>query len=144
MMPLVCSEAKVFIFVFDLTRKLSLSKIRDWYRLARKQNKYAIPFLIGAKFDLYAEKDMKFKEEITVQARKFSRAMNAPLIYCSSSHSINIKKIFQLILANVFHIKPKVEEMSKPSEPIVEYKTIWSRRTKKARKSNAEKKEIKE
>jgi len=140
LMPLVCNEAKVFLFVFDLTRKHSLSMIRDWYRRARKQNQYAIPFLIGAKFDLFDKKDMKFKEEITTQARKFSRAMKAPLIYCSSSHSINVKKIFQLILATVFRLRPKVPEVKKISEPVVEYKTILAKRA-KARKSAEESKE---
>merc|ERR1711920_506722 len=140
LMPLVCSDAKVFLFVFDLTRKRSLSMIRDWYRMARKQNKFAIPFLIGAKFDLFDRKDMKFKEEITTQARKFAKAMKAPLIYCSSSHSINIKKIFQLILANVFHLRPRVREVKKLSEPLVEYKSIWSKK-KKSKKNAQERKE---
>jgi len=141
LMPLVCQDAKVFLFVFDLTRKQSLSMIRDWYKRARKENQYAIPFLIGAKFDLFDKKDMKFKEEITTQARKFSKAMKAPLIYCSSSHSINIKKIFQLILANIFHLRPKVAEVKKISEPIVEYLAVWAKRSKKAKKSGQERKD---
>lgn len=133
LMPLVCNDAKVLLFVFDLTRKQSLSMIREWYKQARKENRYAIPFLIGAKFDLFDKKDMKFKEEITSQARKFSKAMKAPLIYCSSSHSINIKKIFQIIIAKVFHLRPKVAEAKKHTEPIVEYKAIWAKRSKKAK-----------
>merc|ERR1719464_1517216 len=84
LMPLVCNDAKVLLFVFDLTRKQSLQAIREWYKSARTENKYAIPLLIGAKFDLFKEKDYKYKEDITVQARKFSKAMKAPLIYCSS------------------------------------------------------------
>merc|ERR550525_2287605 len=141
LMPLVCNDAKVLLFVFDLSRKQSLSMIREWYKQARKENRYAIPFLIGAKFDLFDKKDMKFKEEITSQARKFSKAMKAPLIYCSSSHSINIKKIFQIIIAKVFHLRPKVAEAKKHTEPIVEYKAIWAKRSKKAKaKQEADKK----
>jgi len=136
LMPLVCRDAKVFLFVFDLTRKRSLQMIRDWYKRARKQNKYAIPFLIGAKFDLFVKKDMKFKEEITSMARKFSKAMKAPLIYCSSSHAINIKKIFQLILAKYLHLKPKFAEVKKISEPIVEYKMIWAKSNRKKKAKN--------
>jgi len=141
LMPLVCSDAKVFLFVFDLTKKHSLSMIREWYRRARKLNKYAIPFLIGSKFDLFDRKDMKFKEDITNQARKFSKAMKAPLIYCSSSHSINIKKIFQLILANIFHLRPKVAEVKKISEPIIEYKATWAKKKKKSKKGAQERKD---
>lgn len=131
LMPLVCSDAKVVLFVFDLTRKLSLSMIKQSYKNARKINKYAMPFLIGAKFDLFDKKDMKFKEDITMQARKFARMMKAPLIYCSSTHSINIKKIFQIVIAQVFHLRLKFPEVKKFTEPIVEYKTNWARRSKK-------------
>jgi len=67
-------------------------------------------------------------------ARKFSKAMKAPLLFCSSSHSINVKKIFQLIIAKVFHLRPKVEEITKMTEPIVEYKAYWPR-SKKSRKT---------
>jgi len=139
-MPLVCRDAKVFLFVFDLTRKLSLYMIRDWYKWARKQSKYASPFLIGSKFDLFDKKDMKFKEEITTLARKFSKAMKAPLIYCSSSHSINIKNLFQLILAKVFHLRPKVAEIKNISEPLVEYKATWKKK-KNSKKSGQKRKE---
>ena len=107
LMPLVCNDAKVILFVFDLTRMRSLSMIKEWYKTAKRENKYAIPFLVGAKFDLFTKKDMMFKQEITNQARKFAKAMKAPLIYCSSSHSINIKNIFQIIIARVFNLRLK-------------------------------------
>jgi len=134
LMPLLCSDARVFLFVFDLTRKRSLSMIKQWYKNVRKVNKHAIPFLIGAKFDLFDKKDLKFREEITTQARKFARVMKAPLIYCSSTHAINIRKIFQIVIAQVFHIRPKIPEVKKFTEPIVEYKRIWATRTKKKKK----------
>jgi len=135
LMPLVCNDAKVLLFVFDLTRKRTLSMIREWFKNAKKQNKYAIPFLIGSKFDLFNEKDMKFKQEITQQAQKFAKVMRAPLIFCSSSHSINIKKIFQIIIARVFHLTPKVAEVTRYGEPILEYKASWTRRSRKKDKS---------
>jgi len=144
LMPLVCSDARVLLFVFDLTRKQSLSFIKDWYKSARKENRNAIPFLIGAKFDLFDKKDMKFKEEISEQARKFSKAMRAPLIYCSSSHSINVKNIFQLIIAKVFHLRPKVREAKKVGEPLVEYKNVWAaKRSKRSKKGTSERKDNK-
>jgi len=140
LIPLMCNDAWVFLFIFDLTRKLSLVEIRDMYRRAGKINKYAIPFLVGTKFDLFDKEDMAFKEEITKQARKFSKAMTAPLIYCSSSHSINVKKIFQLILAKVFHLHPKCAEITKISEPLVEYKATWVKKRGKS-KSGQERKD---
>jgi len=131
LMPIVCNDAKALLFVFDLTRQKSLSSIKDWYRQARKENKNAIPFLVGAKFDLFDKKDMQFKEDITKMARMFAKAMKAPLIYCSSSHSINVTKIFKLVIAKVLRYQPKVEEMHKVSDAIVEFKDNWNKRKKK-------------
>jgi len=136
LMPLVCNDAKVILYVFDLTRKKTLSKIKGWFRNAKKYNKYAIPFLIGSKFDLFNKKDMQFKQEITDQAKKFARLMKAPLIYCSASRSINIKKIFQIIIAKVFHLVPRVAEVNKCTEPIVEYKASWGKRQRRKEKGN--------
>jgi len=128
--PLLCNDAKIFLFVFDLTRKQTLSMIREWFKRARKQNKYAIPFLIGSKFDLFDKKAMNFKEEITKQARRYAKKMNAPLIFCSSFWSINIKSIIKLIIARVFQLTPNIAEITKVGEPIVEYKVNWTRRPK--------------
>jgi len=131
LMPIVCNDAKALLFVFDLTRQKSLSSIKDWYRQARKENKNAIPFLVGAKFDLFDKKSIQFKEDITKMARMFAKAMKAPLIYCSSSHSINVTKIFKLVIAKVLRYQPKVEEMHKVSDAIVEFKDNWNKRKKK-------------
>lgn len=122
LMPLVCTDAKVLLFVFDLTRRASLVSIKNWYKEARKENRYFIPFLIGTKFDLFDQQTPNHKADITRQARKFSRKMKAPLIYCSSSHSINVKKIFKIIVAKVFNLRPRVPERhDEATEPIIEY-----------------------
>lgn len=39
MMPLVCDGAAVIFFMFDLSRKITLHNIKDWYRQARGFNK---------------------------------------------------------------------------------------------------------
>eukprot|EP00483_Globobulimina_turgida_P002812 UN02817 len=110
LMPLVCSDAKVILFAFDLTQKQSLFSVKRWYKEARKENKLFMPFLIGTKFDLFDEIEDHLKQDITKQARKFAKKMHAPLIYCSSAQSINVKKIFKVIIAKVFDLKPKIKE----------------------------------
>ena len=57
------------------------------------------------------------QEEITKQAKRFSRAMHAPLvsfgrlvltdsqIFCSTALSINVHKIFKIVLAKAFDLK---------------------------------------
>lgn len=70
-----------------------------------------MPFLIGTKFDLFHQMDKYHKKDITKQARKFAKKMHCPLIYCSSAESINVKRIFKLILNQVFDLKRKMKEL---------------------------------
>jgi len=70
-----------------------------------------MPFLIGTKFDLFVELEANEKENITRQARKFAKKMRAPLIYCSSKKSINVKKIFKVIIAKIFDLQPNLKEI---------------------------------
>ena len=39
LMPLVCSNAKVVLFAFDLTNRQSLFNVKNWYKKTRKENK---------------------------------------------------------------------------------------------------------
>lgn len=84
--------------------------------------KTAIPFLVGTKYDHFNTFAPDEQEEITRQvsysfissclwtplnlvswdqARRFAKAMKAPLIFCSTSHSINVQKIFKIVLSKV-------------------------------------------
>lgn len=119
MMPLVCNDAIAILFMFDLTRKSTLTSIKQWYKQARLLNKTAIPFLIGTKFDLFSEDKQEYQEEVAAQAKKFAKAMKAPLIFCSASHSINVHKIFKIVLAKAFDLKCNVEQMDQLGEPLI-------------------------
>jgi len=121
MLPLVCNEAVVILFMFDLSRKSTLNSIKEWYRQARGFNKNAIPFLIGTKYDCFSSLNSEDQEEITKQARRFAKAMKAPLIFCSSSHSINLQKIFKIILTKAFDLTCNIPQISKVGDPILEY-----------------------
>jgi len=124
MLPLVCNDAVALLFMFDLSRKSTLTSIKNWYKQARLLNKTATPFLIGTKYDYFANMKKEEAKEITTQARRFAKAMKAPLIFCSASHSININKIFKIVLSKVFQLKCAVEEISTVGHPIIEY-TKW-------------------
>lgn len=67
MLPLVCNDAVVLLFMFDLSRKATLSSVKEWYRQARSFNKTAIPFLIGTKFDQFTSLTKEEQEEIVGQ-----------------------------------------------------------------------------
>ncbi|PRP83484.1 spg1, Ras superfamily GTPase [Planoprotostelium fungivorum] len=124
MLPLVCNDAVAILFMFDLSRKSTLNSIKEWYRQARGFNKTAIPFLIGTKYDFFANLPAEEQEEITKQARKFAKAMKAPLIFCSTSHSINVQKIFKIVLSKAFDLSCTIPEIIKVGEPILEYQNL--------------------
>jgi len=58
-------------------------------------------------------------EEIDKTARKYAKAMKAPLIFSSASHSINVQKLFKIVLAKVFELKSTVTEIVELGEPLL-------------------------
>ncbi|GAA5909948.1 hypothetical protein JCM6882_008410 [Rhodosporidiobolus microsporus] len=121
MLPLVCNDAVAILFMFDLSRKSTLNSIKEWYRQARGFNKTAIPFLVGTKYDHFNTFSQDEQEEITRQAKRFSKAMKAPLIFCSTSHSINVQKIFKIVLSKAFDLKCTIPEIKDVGEPLLIY-----------------------
>eukprot|EP00123_Amoebidium_parasiticum_P022785 comp9495_c0_seq1/m.4533 comp9495_c0_seq1/g.4533 ORF comp9495_c0_seq1/g.4533 comp9495_c0_seq1/m.4533 type:complete len:204 (-) comp9495_c0_seq1:579-1190(-) len=121
MLPVVCNDASAILFLFDLSRKSTLNNIKEWYRQVRNYNKNAFAFLIGTKYDEFATKSKEEQEEITNQARKFAKAMKAPLIFCSAKSSINVQKIFKVILSKAFELKSTIEPITGIGEPILEF-----------------------
>jgi len=119
MLPLVCNDAVALLFMFDLSRKSTLTSVKNWYKQARILNKTATPFLVGTKFDYFANLKQEEKVEITTQAQKFAKAMKAPLIFCSASHSINVQKIFKVVLSKVFDLKCSVKKITTVGDPII-------------------------
>ncbi|KIJ56399.1 hypothetical protein M422DRAFT_150403 [Sphaerobolus stellatus SS14] len=133
MLPLVCNDAVAILFMFDLSRKSTLNSVKEWYRQARGFNKTAIPFLVGTKFDTFSTFPRDEQEEITKQAsiafslylisnaKRFAKAMHASLIFCSTSASINVQKIFKIVLAKAFDLKCVIPEIEGVGEPVLLY-----------------------
>ncbi|KAK9471485.1 small GTPase [Dipodascopsis tothii] len=121
MLPLVSNDAVALLFMFDLTRKSTLNSVKEWYRQARGFNKTAIPFLVGTKYDHYATFPPEEQEEIARQAKRFARVMKASLIFCSTSHSINVQKIFKIVLSKTFNLRCTIPEITTPGDPLLMY-----------------------
>lgn len=121
MLPLVSNDAVAILFMFDLTRKSTLNSVKEWYRQARGFNKTAIPFLVGTKFDLFANLPEEDQEEISTQSKRFAKAMKASLIFCSTSHSINVQKIFKIVLSKAFDLRLTLPEITNTGEPLMIY-----------------------
>ncbi|KAK0935265.1 Ras GTPase tem1 [Friedmanniomyces endolithicus] len=124
MLPLVCNDAVAILFMFDLTRKSTLNSIKEWYRQGRGFNKTAIPFLVGTKYDHFVNFPREEQEEISTQAKRFAKAMKASLIFSSTSHSINVQKIFKIVLAKAFDLRCTIPEIENVGEPLLLYQTL--------------------
>lgn len=119
MLPLVCNDASSIFFMFDLSRKTTLNSIKEWYRQARGLNRQAVPFLIGTKYDIFVTMPQDEQAEIDKQARKFAKAMKAPLIFTSATHSINVQKLFKVVLSKVFDLHCTLDRISQCGEPLL-------------------------
>ncbi|CAM1507817.1 Fc.00g046650.m01.CDS01 [Cosmosporella sp. VM-42] len=124
MLPLVCNDAVAILFMFDLTRKSTLNSIKEWYRQGRGFNKTAIPILVGTKYDHFVNFPPQDQEEISNQARRFAKAMRAALIFSSTSHSINVQKIFKIVLSKAFDLKCTIPEIENVGEPLLLYQSV--------------------
>ena len=47
--------------------------------------------------------------------------MKAPLIFSSTSHSINVQKIFKIVLSKSFDLKCTIPIINEIGSPILEY-----------------------
>mmetsp|Transcript_4125 Transcript_4125/g.12557 ORF Transcript_4125/g.12557 Transcript_4125/m.12557 type:complete len:265 (-) Transcript_4125:136-930(-) len=140
MLPIVCKDAVAILFMFDLTRKSTLSSVKEWYRQARGFNKSAVPFLVGTKYDQFADFRKEEQEEITKLARLYASVMRAPLIFCSASASINVQKIFKIVLCKAFDLHCNIAPITGTGEPILEYTNAKPKARKKKSASGTEKK----
>jgi len=124
MLPRVCNDAVAILFMFDLSRKSTLLNVKEWFYQAKEHTtKSTIALLVGTKYDKFTSLSKDEQEDITNQARKFSKAMKAPLIFTSAHASINVQKIFKIILSRAFprHLKCTIPQVTKVGEPILEY-----------------------
>mmetsp|Transcript_5475 Transcript_5475/g.16173 ORF Transcript_5475/g.16173 Transcript_5475/m.16173 type:complete len:217 (-) Transcript_5475:44-694(-) len=117
MLPLVCNDARAILFMFDLSRKQTLASVKEWYRQARGLNRSAFAILVGTKYDEFIRLPPEEQASIDATARRFAGAMKAPLVFTSSTESINVLKLFKVILSRVFAIRctlPRVENVGEP------------------------------
>jgi len=77
--------------------------------------------LVGTKYDLFAEMSSDKKAEISKTATKYASIMKAPLVFVSAKESINVNKLFKLIVGKIFDTDVGVEEILGDGEPLIKY-----------------------
>lgn len=124
MLPLVSNRAVAIIFLFDLTRPETLISIQDWFRQVRGFNDSAIPLLVGTKYDLFVNLETSYQEEVSKTSMKYAQVMGAPLVFCSTASSINVQKIFKVIIAKEFNLTLRIAEIKDIGDPLLIYKFL--------------------
>ncbi|KAL7713777.1 Cell cycle-associated GTPase [Entamoeba marina] len=119
MLPLVMDSARVILFIFDLTRSMTLNNVKDWYREARAHNNNAHCILVGAKYDLFYDLDPTEKQRVTATALKYAQAMKASCIFCSSSQGINVQNVFKVCLAKVFGLTLNIPQNTEDAVMVI-------------------------
>ncbi|KAI4366140.1 hypothetical protein MLD38_022058 [Melastoma candidum] len=120
-LPIACKDAVAILIMFDLTSRCTLNSVIGWYSQARKWNKTAIPILIGTKFDDFVQLPPDLQWTVITQARAYARAMKATLFFSSSTHNINVNKIFKFIMAKLFNLPWTIQRNLTVGEPIVDF-----------------------
>lgn len=121
MISLATNDAVALIFTFDLTRKDTLDNVREWYRLARITNQTALPMLVGTKFDKFVELPLEYQEEMHSYTQKFAKAMKSSVVFTSNSDSINVQKVFKILISKAFDLHLTIPEITNVGEPLLIY-----------------------
>ena len=119
MLPLVVNDARALLFMFDLSRRDTLASIKEWYRQCRGLNRTAHAILVGTKYDIFITLPPAEREAIDRDARRFARAMKAPVVFTSSTESINVLKLFKVILARSFGLTCTIPQLTEVGEPLL-------------------------
>lgn len=128
MLPLASEGAKAIIFLFDLTRPETLKSIKEWHRQATGFNENAVPLLVGTKYDLFVNMDPEYQVQVSKQSMRYAQVMDAPLIFCSTSHSINVQRIFKIIIAKIYNLTMRASEIKQIGDPLLIYKYLGNAR----------------
>ena len=80
-----------------------------------------VPILVGTKFDAFYGQEDADKAPIIKKARKYAKSMRAPLVFVSSSHGINVSKLFKLVFFRVLDVPCTISEKTADHEPLLEY-----------------------
>ncbi|XP_042007247.1 septum-promoting GTP-binding protein 1-like isoform X1 [Salvia splendens] len=120
--PIACKDAVAILLMFDLTSRCTLNSIIGWYSEARKWNQQtAIPILIGTKFDDFVQLPPDIQWAVITQARAYAKVMKATLFFSSSTHNINVNKIFKFIMAKLFNLPWDIQRNLTVGEPIIDF-----------------------
>lgn len=121
MLPIVCADAAVVLYMFDLTRRPTLNNVKQWFKQCSTLNRKAFPFLIGTKYDSFEKLPESLRENIIKMAKRYAKVMKSPLVFCSAAEDTNVKQIFKVVLGRVFQLMDKMRLPRSSKGAILQY-----------------------
>jgi GTP-binding protein of the ras superfamily involved in termination of M-phase len=122
LLPLVVEGAAACVFAFDLTRAAeTLASVKEYFKQARGLNPALTPVLVGTKFDAFLAAPPDAQAATVAAARRYARAMRAPLVFTSATAGVNVHRLVRLVLERVFRLPRTLAPASRPGEPLLEY-----------------------
>lgn len=75
---------------------------------------------LADRYDLFVTLPYDEQLQITKQARKFAKAMRAPLVFCSTREGINVQRLFKIVLAKAFDLTCNIKRVTNTAgEPMI-------------------------
>lgn len=121
MLSLTTNDAVAVVYLFDLSNKESLESLKKWHSVASESNQNAIPVVVGTKYDLFIEQPKGYQNEIHDASIEFARSINGSVIFTSTSDSINVQKVFKILISKAFDLQISIPQITNVGEPILLY-----------------------
>lgn len=127
MLPLATSGSVAICYTFDLTDPLSLEDVEKWWKLSKianqNQTNDVVAVLIGTKYDFFSTMPIEHQRHMHFRSLQFAKALGSPVIYTSSKGSVNIQKIFKVVLGMAFELSMDLPEQTAVGEPLLIFKS---------------------
>merc|ERR1711916_45153 len=126
LIPPTADNASAILLVYDLNLPFTLRRIEEYHKESLKCNSKNF-FLVGCKYDMFIKQNKEFIRRMTQLSIRVSNKFKKPLIFCSSKKSINIKKLFKVVICQYFGVDSRLEERTTPGEPVLIYRKYLKR-----------------
>merc|ERR1711916_315968 len=107
LIPPTADNASAILLVYDLNLPFTLRRIEEYHKESLKGNSRNF-FLVGCKYDMFIKQNKEFIRRMT-------------------QLSINIKKLFKVVICQYFGVDSRLEERTTPGEPVLIYRKYLKR-----------------
>ena len=119
MLPLVVNDARAVTIHVRPVEERYTSLDQEWYPPVPRLESDGPRHLSRDEVRHLHHAPPEEREAIDRDARRFARAMKAPVVFTSSTESINVLKLFKVILARSFGLNCTIPQLTEVGEPLL-------------------------